>query len=109
MGGAANILEWIVPPVAIAHETIAAAGRAAGASKDFLAAPGSRNARSLSTVAAPLLPPGMTDAEREKDARLAAAKRKKDYQDLGRSSTILTGPLGLGSSGPGEQKTLLGY
>lgn len=108
MGGAANILEWIVPPVAIAHETFAAAGRALGADKNFLAAPGSRNAARASTPTAPTTRPGMTDAEREREARVAASQRKKDYQDLGRSSTILTGGQGLGGSGVGVQKTLLG-
>lgn len=52
--------------------------------------------------------PGQTDAERERDARLAADKRKKDYQNMGRSSTILTGPGGLAGSGSGTAKTLLG-
>jgi hypothetical protein len=52
--------------------------------------------------------PGQTDAERERDARLAADRRKKDYQNLGRSSTILTGPGGLAGSGSGTAKTLLG-
>ena len=112
MGGAANIFEWIVPPIAIAHETFAAAGRAFGADEDFLAAPGSRRAaRSPTSLvsSSPAIKPGMTAAQREKEARLAAARRRKDYQDMGRSSTILTGPGGLGGSGPGEQKTLLGY
>jgi len=114
MGGAANIFEWIVPPIAIAHETFAAVGRAAGAGEDFLAAPGSRFARPAASrvqatgVKPTPTKPFMTDAERKKDARLAAARRKKDYQDMGRSSTILTSPGGLGGSGPGEQKTLLG-
>ena len=53
--------------------------------------------------------PGMTDAERERLAAQARDKRRKDFQNLGRSSTILTGPGGLTGSGPGEQKTLLGY
>jgi hypothetical protein len=52
--------------------------------------------------------PGQTDAERERDARLAADRRRKDYQNLGRSSTILTGPGGLAGSGSGTAKTLLG-
>jgi hypothetical protein len=53
--------------------------------------------------------PGQTDADREREARNAAAKRRKEYQDMGRSSTILTGGQGLAGSGAGEQKTLLGY
>jgi hypothetical protein len=52
--------------------------------------------------------PGQTDAERERDARVAAARRRKDFQNLGRSGTIITGPGGLTGSGPGAAKTLLG-
>lgn len=61
---------------------------------------------------APITPqpikPGMTQNEIEALAREAAAQRKKDYQNLGRSSTILTGPGGLGGVGAGTGKTLLG-
>jgi hypothetical protein len=52
--------------------------------------------------------PGQTDAERERDARVAAARRRKDYQGLGRSGTMISGPGGLTGSGPGTAKTLLG-
>lgn len=52
---------------------------------------------------------GPTDAERERDARLASEhRRKKDFHNLGRSSTFLTGPGGLGGTGSGQQKTLIG-
>jgi hypothetical protein len=52
--------------------------------------------------------PGQTDADREREARVAAARRRKDFQNLGRSGTIITGPGGLTGSGPGAAKTLLG-
>lgn len=48
-------------------------------------------------------------AEAQVQARNAAARRRKEFQNLGRSSTLLTGPGGLGGTGAGEQKTLLGY
>lgn len=48
-------------------------------------------------------------AEAQLQARNAAARRRKEFQNLGRSSTLLTGPGGLGGTGAGEQKTLLGY
>ncbi len=44
----------------------------------------------------------------EENARKSALLRKKQYQDVGRSSTILTGPMGLGGSGTTTGKTLLG-
>ena len=50
----------------------------------------------------------MADAERQRLATAAAARRRKEFQNMGRSSTILTGPGGLGGVGAGEQKTLLG-
>lgn len=50
-----------------------------------------------------------TPQESEAEAVRAAQQRKKDYANLGQSSTILTGPGGLGSSGQSGQKTLLGY
>jgi hypothetical protein len=56
-----------------------------------------------------LAKPGMTQDEIDREARLARDQRRKDYQNLGRSGTILTGPGGLGGTGTGEQKTLLGY
>lgn len=51
---------------------------------------------------------GQTEEEKQRDARLAADKRRKDFQNLGRSSTILTGPGGLAGSGAGQSKSLLG-
>ncbi len=53
--------------------------------------------------------PGMSEAEKTRLANQAASQRRKDYANLGRSSTILTGPGGLGGTGAGQQKTLLGY
>jgi hypothetical protein len=47
-------------------------------------------------------------ADIEAAARQAANQRKRDYQNLGRSSTLLTGPGGLGGTGSGSAKTLLG-
>ena len=47
-------------------------------------------------------------ADQEAAARQAASQRKRDYQNLGRSSTILTGPGGLVGTGSGSAKTLLG-
>lgn len=69
-----------------------------------------RTTPSSSAAVDPAAPvtPGQTDAERERDARLAADKRKKDFQNLGRSSTIITGPSGLLGQGIGQKKTLLG-
>ncbi len=47
-------------------------------------------------------------AQLERQAQAAANQRKRDYQNLGRSSTLLTGPGGLGGTGQGNSKTLLG-
>ena len=58
---------------------------------------------------APLTKPGMTQDEIEREARVEAAKRRKQFEDVGKSSTILTGPGGLSGSGAGTPKTLLGY
>lgn len=108
MGGAANIWEWVVPPIAIAHETLNWASGTVGGPD--LSVPGSRNAKRSGTQApTSATRPGISNAERQRQARVAASKRKKEFQDMGRSSTILTGPMGLGGSGSGEQKTLLGY
>lgn len=127
MGGSVSPYEWIVPPLALGHLTIAEASKAVGGPS--LAAPGSRLAGGggsdpfktaistektlISGMAKPItnspIKPGITDAERDRQARLAASKRRKDFENLGRSSTILTGPGGLGGLGTGEQKTLLGY
>lgn len=52
--------------------------------------------------------PGMTEEEKQREANIQASKRKKEFQNLGRSSTILTGPGGLAGSGSGASKTLLG-
>lgn len=49
-----------------------------------------------------------TDADREREARLAREKRKRQFQNLGRSSTILTGGGGLVGQGAGSSKSLLG-
>lgn len=49
-----------------------------------------------------------TDAEKQVAARLAADQRQRSFQNLGRSSTILTGPGGLSGSGAGQSKSLLG-
>lgn len=57
---------------------------------------------------APIVDPGMSEEEKQRESRLAADKRRKDFQNLGRSSTILTGPGGLAGSGQGQGKTLLG-
>ena len=59
-------------------------------------------------LATPAIKPGMTQAEIDRLAQNAAAKRKSDYQNTGRSSTILTSPLGLPGVGQGASKTLLG-
>jgi hypothetical protein len=51
---------------------------------------------------------GMSEEEKQRHARLMADKRRKEFQNLGRSSTILTGPGGLSGSGSGQGKSLLG-
>jgi hypothetical protein len=63
---------------------------------------------SQSTPVSPLAKPGMTPAEMQQLANNAANQRRSDYANLGRSSTILTGPGGLGGTGSGTAKTLLG-
>lgn len=55
------------------------------------------------------LKPRNTDVEHLREARNVASRRRKEFQNVGRSSTLLTGSGGLTGSGPGEQKTLLGY
>lgn len=60
-------------------------------------------------IVAQAVKPGMTDDERERLARIARDQRRKEFQNLGRSGTMLTGPGGLTGSGPGAAKTLLGY
>lgn len=52
--------------------------------------------------------PGQTEEEKQREARLAGDRRKKEFQNLGRSSTMLTGPGGLSGSGQGTSKSLLG-
>lgn len=52
--------------------------------------------------------PGMNQDDIEQAAKDAANKRRREYTNLGRSGTILTGPGGLGGTGSGTAKTLLG-
>lgn len=93
------------------------AASALGASSGTAALVGgaaSQAALKLNSTASPsatpdLLAPPIPKQNSVEDARKAARQRRRDYQDLGRSSTILTGPSGLGGMGPGGQKTLLGY
>jgi len=59
-------------------------------------------------VAEPAAVIGQTEEEKQREARLMADRRRKEFQNLGRSSTILTGPGGLAGSGQGRGKTLLG-
>lgn len=67
---------------------------------------GSKPAAAPSVSPAPLL----ADAANENAAQKAAERRRRMYAGIGRSSTILTGPSGLGSLGNNNQtpKTLLG-
>lgn len=58
---------------------------------------------------AAVTPIAQSEDEKQREARLAQDKRRKEFQNLGRSSTILTGPGGLAGSGAGASKTLLGY
>lgn len=55
-------------------------------------------------------PPLVADADNENQAQKAAERRRRMYAGIGRSSTILTGPSGLGSLGDNNQtpKMLLG-
>lgn len=55
-------------------------------------------------------PPITNDADNENQAQKAAERRRRLYAGIGRSSTILTGPSGLGSLGDNNQtpKMLLG-
>lgn len=55
-------------------------------------------------------PPALNDTANENDAQKAAERRRRLYAGIGRSSTILTGPKGLGSLGDNNQtpKMLLG-
>jgi hypothetical protein len=50
-------------------------------------------------------PPTLTDADVEDQRRL---QREKERKRRGRSSTILTGPLGAAGQAPVQKKTLLG-
>jgi hypothetical protein len=50
-------------------------------------------------------PPTLTDADAEDQRRL---QREKERKRRGRSSTILTGPLGVTGPAPVQRKTLLG-
>lgn len=59
-------------------------------------------------VDAPVVDPGQSEEEKQREARIASEKRRKEFQNLGRSSTILTGPGGLAGSGSGQAKSLLG-
>ncbi len=59
-------------------------------------------------IATPAAAIGQTEEEKQREARLAQQKRQRQYKDLGRSGTILTGPGGLSGSGSGQGKTLLG-
>lgn len=71
---------------------------------------GSSMAQKPSTPQAP--PPTLDNANNnEADAQTAAAKRRRMYANVGRSSTILTGPGGLDKAPPAnsnEPKMLLG-
>ena len=51
---------------------------------------------------------GQTEEEKQRQARLMADRRRREFQNLGRSSTILTGPGGLAGSGAGRGNSLLG-
>jgi len=55
-------------------------------------------------------PPITDDRDNQNEAQKAAEKRRRMYAGIGRSSTILTGPSGLGSLGESNQapKQLLG-
>lgn len=55
-------------------------------------------------------PPITNDADNENQAQKSAERRRRMYAGIGRSSTILTGPGGLGSLGDSNQspKMLLG-
>ena len=53
----------------------------------------------------PPLPPPPTDADVDEQRRL---QREKERKRRGRSSTILTGPLGVAGQAPIRKKTLLG-
>lgn len=66
------------------------------------------NKTAAAKVDEPIKDPGQSEEEKQRDARLAADKRKKEFQNLGRSSTILTGPGGLAGAGAGKGKSLLG-
>lgn len=62
----------------------------------------------------PAPPPsaGQADVANENEAQKAAERRRRMYSNMGRSSTILTGPGGLGSAPTGDTnsapKQLLG-
>lgn len=60
-------------------------------------------------VVKPDAPIGQTEEEKQRLARVAEKKRRKEFENLGRSSTLMTGPGGLAGAGPGKGKTLLGY
>lgn len=118
MGGAARIVTAVA--TGGLSEIARPVGKATGVDKRLidplgtavstgLAAVGVKDKAASSAITPQTVTPFMTDAEREREARLAASQRRKDYQDMGRSSTILTGPGGLGGTGAGQQKTLLGY
>lgn len=79
------------------------------------ASAGSTIATAVNKPKAPTLtpPPASDEAGEENAAQKAAERRRRQYANVGRSSTILTGPSGLGELGPApaastEPKQLLG-
>ena len=103
MSGDVNPLEWIVPPIAIAHETISAASTTAGVPKGTLAAPGSPNADryrpTITPLGTPIVPrprvqPGPQSAQEEERARRRAVEARSRLGPSTRASDQLTSTLG---------------
>jgi len=93
--------------VAIAATVVGSAGYSVATSQSSMqSAHGAQNkadaekAQMQSALTAP--------KEAEAQAQRASQQRRKDYANMGRSSTIMTGPGGLSSSAQPVQKTLLG-
>ena len=106
--GAANPLEWILPPVAITHELAGAAAGVTGANPATVSSPGSPNAqrqaaaedltnRPRPTLGTPIVAPtGQTPREEEASRRRASEARQRlgNYSTRASDQLTMTGSLG---------------
>lgn len=102
--GAANPIEWVLPPVAITHEIVAGGAALAGSPKTakMLAAPGSALAGAESsapqpTLGTPITPPTQAqNAQEEEASRRRATEARLRLGESGRASDQLTRTGSLG-------------